>query len=181
MEKITYQGKIIEVVEKTREIKGKEKVFEFARRSPGVRLIIPKGDGILMSKEFRYELSDYDYRLPGGKVFDTLTEYNEFLKSEKDILEAAKQAAIKEGKEEMGIEIKDLEWIHTSVCGATVVWDLFYFVVKSFNEGIQELEEGEQITTEVISKDAVQKMCLRGTISEERSALVLLRYLNKNS
>ena len=30
---------------------------------------------IQLSKEFRSELNGYDYRLPGGKVFDTLEEY----------------------------------------------------------------------------------------------------------
>lgn len=179
-EKITYQGRIIEVVEKTREIKGKEKVFEFARRSPGTRLIIPTEGGIMLSKEFRYELGDYDYRLPGGKVFDTLAEYNEYLTAGKDINEAAKVAAIKEAKEEMGILVKDISYLHTSVCGATVVWDLFYFVVDSFEKSQQELEEGEIITTEIITKEKVREMCLNGKISEERSALILLKYLNKN-
>ncbi|MEI8091899.1 MAG: hypothetical protein WCG98_06930 [bacterium] len=31
----------------------------------------------MLTKEFRKELDDFDYRLPGGKVFDTLNEYNE--------------------------------------------------------------------------------------------------------
>ena len=179
-EKITYQGKIIEVVEKTRKIKGEDKVFEFARRSPGTRLIVPEGDGIILSKEFRYELGDYDYRLPGGKVFDTLTEYNAFLAQEGDMTSAAKIAAIKEAKEEMGIVVKDISYLHTSVCGATVVWDLFYFLVNDFEKSKQDLEEGEIITTEVISKEKVREMCLNGKISEERSALALLKYLNQN-
>ena len=141
MENIVYKGKIIEVVEKTREIKGKEKIVEFARRSPGVRLIIPTEGGILMTKEFRYELGDYDYRLPGGKVFDTLTEYTTFLESGADIAVAAQNAAIKEAKEEAGIDVKDISYTHTSVCGATVVWDLFYFVVITFEKSHQALED----------------------------------------
>ena len=70
MEKVTYQGKIIEVVEKEVEQDGKIQTFEFARRSPGTRLIIPKGDKIILSKEFRHELGKYDYRLPRGEGFD---------------------------------------------------------------------------------------------------------------
>lgn len=170
MEQITHQGKIIEVVQD-----GK---FEFARRSPGARLIIPRGDQILITKEFRYELKAYDFRLPGGKVFDSLKEYNTALKAGVDIAEAAKQAAIKEASEETGIEVKDLSFFHKSVCGATVVWDLFYFVVNDFTETKQHLEEGEDITVEFIDKEKVKQMCLDGSISEERSALVLLRYLN---
>jgi ADP-ribose pyrophosphatase len=177
MEKITYQGKLIEVVEKTVEINGKEKVFEFARRSPGVRLIIPTQDGILISKEFRHELGAYDFRLPGGKVFDSLEEYNAYLASGEDIIEPAKRAAIKEAKEELGIETNDITFFHKSVCGATVIWDLFYFIVNSHTKGLQTLEEGEDITEEVVSKERIKEMCLSGEISEERSALVVLRYL----
>jgi 8-oxo-dGTP pyrophosphatase MutT (NUDIX family) len=178
METITHKGNIIEVVQKEVEVNGKKKVFEFARRSPGTRLIIPKGNTILLSKEFRSEINGYDYRLPGGKVYDTLDEYNTALFSGVDIHEAAKLGAIKEAKEEVGVEVKELSFLHTSVCGATVVWDLFYFVVNDFSETSQDLEEGEDITFEFMDKEKVRKMCLDGSISEERSALVLLRYLN---
>lgn len=177
METITHQGKIIEVVQREVDLNGKKKVFEFARRSPGTRLIILKDNTILLTKEFRTELGAYDYRLPGGKVFDTLEEYNTALNSKVDINESAKQGAIKEAKEEAGIEVKNTTLYHKSVCGATVVWDLFYFVVNEFTEGIQNLEDGEDITFEFVHKEKIKEMCLSGEISEERSALVLLRYI----
>lgn len=179
METITHKGNIIEVVQKKININGKEKTFEFARRSPGTRLIIPKGNTILLSKEFRSEINGYDYRLPGGKVFDSLDVYNEAIENNVDINESAKVGAIKEAKEEVGINVKDLSLFHKSICGATVMWDLFYFVVNGFTEGEQNLEDGEDITFEFIDKEKVKEMCLDGSISEERSALVLLRFLNK--
>ncbi len=179
MEKITHQGRIIEVVQKEVERNGKVQSFEFVRRSPGVRLIISKGDKILLSKEFRHEINGYDYRLPGGKVFDSLEEYNKAIKTNADINEEAKNAAVKEAREEVGIEVKDIYFFHKSICGATVVWDLFYFVVKDFNEVPQQLEEGEDITAEFVDREKVKEMCLNGTIREERSALVLLRFLNE--
>lgn len=177
MEKITHQGKIIEVVQKEVEQNGETKIFEFARRSPGTRLIIVKGDSILLTREYRHETGGYDYRLPGGKVFDTLKEYNQALQSNENIDVAAKYAAIKEAKEEAGIDVIDISFFHRSICGATVVWDLYYFIVNSFNEVSQELEEGEDITTEFINRSEVKEMCLNGTVGEERSALVLLRFL----
>jgi len=177
MEKITYKGKIIEVVEKAVEQNGKTKTFEFARRSPGTRLIITKGNKIFLTKEFRHETGGYDYRLPGGKVYDSLDEYNNALASGVDIIKAAQAAAIKEACEEVGIEVKDISLLHKSICGATVVWDLFYFVVKDFTQTTQRLEDGEGIQVEAVERDQAQKMCLDGTIGEERSALVLLRYL----
>jgi ADP-ribose pyrophosphatase len=178
METITHKGKIIEVVQREVEVGGKTKTFEFARRSPGTRLIILDGDKVLLTKEFRHEVGGYDYRLPGGKVYDTLDEYNAALEGGVDINEVAKAAAAKEAREEVGIEPKALEFYHKSVCGATVVWDLFYFVVKEFDKIEQNLEEGEDITLEPVSIAEAKAMCLDGRMSEERSALVLLRYLN---
>jgi len=58
-----------------------------------------------------------------------------------DISEAAKEGAIKEAREEVGVEVKDISFLHKSVCGATVVWDLYYFVVKDFNQVPQTLGE----------------------------------------
>lgn len=179
-EKITYQGKIVEVVEKEVVIGKKTKIFELARRSPGVRLIIIKDNTVYLSKEFRHEVQGYDYRLPGGKVFDTLTEFNDALSNNINILESAKAAAIKEAREEMGIVVNNGELFHKSVCGATVEWDLYYFVITDFTKQDQELEDGEVIELNPVSIDEAKEMCLDGRIDEERSALTLLRYLNKN-
>lgn len=43
--------------------------WEKVARAPGVRLILDdqKAGKILLTREFRRELGDYDYRLPGGK------------------------------------------------------------------------------------------------------------------
>jgi ADP-ribose pyrophosphatase YjhB (NUDIX family) len=179
MENIRYQGRIIEVIDKEVDLGTTKKVFELARRSPGARLIIPKGDAILITKEFRHETEGYDYRLPGGKVYDSLAEYNAALASGTDIAEAAQHAAVKEAHEEVGMEVKNLSFFHKSVCGATIVWDLFYFVVHEFTEtGKQHLEHGEDISFEFVDRETARQMCLDGRISEERSALTLLRYLN---
>ena len=53
----------------------KKMTFEKARRAPGVRLLIIKKNKILITKEYRDEIGEFDYRLPGGKVFDKLEEY----------------------------------------------------------------------------------------------------------
>jgi ADP-ribose pyrophosphatase len=178
-EKITYQGKIVEVVEREVIIGEKTKTFELARRSPGVRLIVIKDDTVYLSKEFRHEVQGYDYRLPGGKVFDTLVEFNEALSSNTDILESAKTAALKEVHEEMGIIANDIKLFHKSICGATVEWDLYYFIISDFTQENQNLEDGEIIELNPVSIDEAKRMCLDGRIDEERSALTLLRFLNK--
>jgi hypothetical protein len=44
-------------------------------------MIITDGSRILITKEWRNEQNGFDYRLPGGKVFDSLREYEEKLQS----------------------------------------------------------------------------------------------------
>ncbi len=178
-EKIVYEGKIFEVVKQP--MKADEKIIEFetARRSPGVRLIITKENKILLTKEFRTELNDYDYRLPGGKVFDQLTEYRAALQQNKPLLEHAQKAAIKECLEETGLVVQNIKHFHTSHAGATVVWDLFYFVIDDFveNKTGQVLEHGEVIYPEWKTIAEVKALCLVNKISEDRSVGVLFKFL----
>jgi hypothetical protein len=177
-EKIAYQGRMFEVVNFDVEHEpGKVETFEKARRAPGTRLIIPTAKGLLLTKEFRHELNATDFRLPGGKVFDSWDEYHDFLAGNKDILIPAIAKAKAEAKEEAGIETDDVTHVHTSRLGATVEWDLYYFVVGEHNRGEQDLGLGEKIDVVEVTRDEAEAMCLDGRISEERSALVLLRFL----
>jgi hypothetical protein len=72
---IVYQGKMFEVV---RFEPKPGVIFETAVRAPGTRLLVEYeklGEfGLLMIRELRHdrEGSVWDYRLPGGKVYDTL-------------------------------------------------------------------------------------------------------------
>ena len=175
MENIKYSGKIIEVIEE----QYGNKTYEIARRSPGVRALIIYKNKILLSREFRTELNDYDYRLPGGKVFDTLSEYRTY--ANKDLTEFAKQAVIKECYEEVGLKIKDPQLIKISKAGATIEWDLFYFLIEDFVKDVQHLEDGEDITFAWYTYDQVQDLCIKNQIQEDRSVAVLLSFLISNN
>ncbi len=182
-EKITYQGKLFEVVTEPVEIEGKKLTFEKVRRSPGVRLIMDDGQGnILLTREFRRELNKVDYRLPGGKVFDSLGEYNEFKQTGNDIIEKAKAAALKESGEETGFAPEKVDYLSTSKLGATVEWDLHYFgaTVDRSKQGSQNLELGENIEVVWMPKNQVEALALNAEqFSEERSVAALLRYLRR--
>jgi len=175
-EEIVYKGKIFEIVKQPMRVGEKRMFFEIARRSPGIRLIIVKDDKMLISHEFRTELDAYDYRLPGGKVFDTLDEYNKH--SSKNILPFAVDAAKRECREETGLIAKNVKHFVTAQSGATVIWDLIYFIIDDFEESDngQELEDGEVIDTEWKTFDEVKKLCKDGKISEDRSMGVLFKF-----
>lgn len=178
-EQIFAKGKLFELVHLKQD---DGRVFEVARRAPGVRIIVHDEDAgkVLLTKEYRHELGEWDYRLPGGKVFDSLDEYETFRADGGSIEEAAKAQAINEAQQEAGVKLNQLELYKKSVLGATVEWDLYVFIAKDWQlivEG-QELEVGEKIEADNwVTYDEAHKMILDGAMQEERIALILLQWL----
>ena len=173
------KGKIFELVQIPQ---ADGRVFEIARRAPGVRIIIHDevNKKVLLTREFRRELGEYDYRLPGGKVFDSLDEFAAFRTSGNDIIEVAKQQAITEAQQEAGVEITELGLYKKSVLGATVEWDLYVFATNNWQLHVdgQELEVGETIDADTwVSYDEARAMILNGQMQEERIALILLQWI----
>lgn len=180
-ETVFAKGKLFELIHKKQP---DGRIFEVARRAPGVRLIIADRveEKILLTREFRSELNDWDYRLPGGKVFDSLDEYESNRSTESNIESTAFKKAKEESVEEAGIIVDDLSLYKKSILGATVEWDLYVFEVGKWDkaDGGQRLEYGEQIETDNwFSYSDVQKLILDGDMQEERIALILLRWIKK--
>ena len=185
-EKVLYENQFFEFIEQEKEFlvdnEKKNLLLRFVRRSPGVRaLIVNHQDQILLSYEYRYDLECFDYRLPGGKVFDSLKEYRKSLQ-ENNILENATKAVMKEVKEEVGLKIEKPELLWISKAGTSVHWDLYYYIVKDYRIlKNQSLEENEVINGFVWkSFEEVKEMCINHVIHEERTVGVLLSYILKN-
>ena len=187
MEKVLFKEGIFEFVseEKSYSVYGEDRKIKrtFVRRPPGIRAIIVNDKKeILLSKEYRYELELFDYRLPGGKVFDNLDDYKKSMEQD-TLLENVYKTVVKEVKEEVGISIKNPILYTTSHAGASVVWDLYYFIIEDYEiiDGGQELEENEVIDGFVWkTQDEIIEMCLNKEIHEERTIGVLLSYILKN-
>jgi 8-oxo-dGTP pyrophosphatase MutT (NUDIX family) len=173
-ESIAFSGKIGEVIHTTQK---DGRIFERYRRPPGTRLVIISPDKkILVTKEHRSEAAGVDLRLPGGKVCDSLSDYHALLSSNESILEAAKKAAAKEALEETGLIIENPELITRATAGATVEWDLYYFLVDTYTESPhgQELEAGEDIAVTWLTATELQLAITEGQMQEWRSVGVLL-------
>lgn len=186
--KTVYTGKIIRVIQKQVAVGDTIKTFEYAQRSPWVRLLVVNQWKILLNLEKRAEVSwGIDYRLPGGKVIDAIGDYVAFLESNWDILVAAQEAAKKELEEEAHISVnqEQLQHLHTSHAWATIYWDLYYFFTELSWDISQSkkivTEEWEDIQTGWYSFYEVQDMCISGLIQEDRSVSVLLKFLLKRS
>lgn len=181
---VAYRGKMFEIVT----WEGKPGVqFEAALRAPGVRLIIETEKSgmkaLLMTREIRREANGSDYRLPGGKVFDSLSEFEEKRNQGEDITPHALAAAEKEGREEAGIYGGEYRQVALSKAGASVEWDLYYFKVTGAEFGAQELEEHEKgdIETVVLSAKEIYEKLLHREIKEGRSADMLWSWLAENN
>ena len=186
MEKSVFNNGFLEFLETEEEhTNNKQKKIikrKMDRRPPGVRaLILNKNDNqkILLSKEFRYELDKWDYRLPGGKVFDTLDLYKEAI-ARNDVQKYVEESVAKEVLEEVGLIVKSQKLLKISHDGAGVIWDLFYYEIKAYEESLDgaHLEENEFVEGYVWkSFDEIIKMCIEQKINEERTVGVLLSYI----
>jgi len=172
-EEIAFSGNIGEVVHITQP---DGRVFEMFRRPPGTRIIIVSPEGeVLITKEHRYETESVDLRLPGGKVCDSLKEYDALRRSGQDIVAAAKAGAIKEAREETGLIIKSPELLTKANAGATVEWDLYYFLVRDYEDADgQKLEHGEDIKVNWMTPAEITAAIKNGQMQEWRSVGVLL-------
>jgi ribose 1,5-bisphosphokinase PhnN/8-oxo-dGTP pyrophosphatase MutT (NUDIX family) len=168
---------------------GTIKVFESVSRSPGIRAFIRSSDSILLTKEWREEHGKWDYRLPGGKLFETSVEYSRFRKEEtspRALEEKAKETACREILEEVGMtlvpERMNLETL--SKCGSIIDWDLYFFSVSVNPSERQSASivtaESETVKNEWFTPEQVKDMCLSGAISEDRTVAFLLKKLLPN-
>lgn len=188
METTKYSNGLFEFVSSEDEftIDGNSKKIKrtFVRRSPGIRALIVDKEkkSILFSKEFRYELNDWDLRLPGGKVFDSLEAYKESLRND-DILEHVELTVPKEVLEEIGLIVENPKLIKVSKDGASVVWDLYYYEITDYkvSENGPQLEEDEVINGYVWKTfDEIIELCASNKIHEDRTVGVLLTYILNN-
>jgi ADP-ribose pyrophosphatase len=177
-QEIVYDGQIIRV---QKEIKPDGRIFEKALRSPGTRIIIhdSKTDRILLSREFRQEINDFDYRLPGGKVRDKYTDWEQ-IKSDPTLNQHIIEAGKKEALQESGIVINNCSIFTVSASGGpTIDWTLYYLTTTDYSElDHQDLEVGEDIAKVWTNIKDIIDICLSGKMKEGRSAAALLQYLH---
>ena len=177
-EKRVYSGQIIDVINQDYSDGNITVTFEKAVRAPGVRLfIINKENKILLTREYRNELDEFDYRFPGGKVFDTKAERDAADYSK--IVEYSEKAAKIECEEETGLIANSLELLWVSHAWATVKWDLYYFLVEDFSvsEDGQKLWTWEVITTDWYTMKELIELCKNGSIKEDRSLWMIFKFL----
>lgn len=188
---VKFDGKLFQIIQRTKEAEfqvNNQTVFkhlelEVARRPPGIRALVINDNKLLLACEYRYELNGWDYRLPGGKVFDTNEEYFAKTQLGTPIIDDIIHALKRELREEVDIEVKNYTLLNISHCGLTVEWDLYYFLVDQYidytSTSIQKTEY-EFIQNRWVDFSTALELCLNGSVSEARTAYEIIRFiLNK--
>lgn len=162
---VVWEGIHFKAFHETVEVaSGEARVFEYVWRIDGTRsIVVNKSNEILLTHEYRHELQNFDWRLPGGKL-----DY---------VDEPVIEAASRELKEETGITAKDWRYLWATAPDATVRFKRHFLVASDISIGDQDLGEGENISLSWFSLNVVKEMALTGKIREEISALSVLRYI----
>lgn len=158
-----------------------EKTFERFVRPPGTRIIAIKDNKIFLQKEHRLETkNEFDWRLPGGKVVDSFTEYKKYLGKEMPeqmIVEAGRR----ELQEEAKLDSNSIKIHKKSPCGASVEWDLYYLIALNIESHNNDHNEGEEIVDgKWFTFSEIEKMCVSGEIDEDRTVATLYQYIESN-
>ena len=161
-EKVVYEGKIVTLKKLTVKLEsGKQALREIISHSGAVGVLaINSKDEICLVKQFRKALETDLWEIPAGK-----------LEPDEDPFECAKR----ELKEETGITAA--EWvflgkIHTSP--GFVDEGIYLYRAKNLVLGEAELEEDENIISEVFSLTDVKKMIKDGVITDAKTMAALL-------
>lgn len=173
-----YSGRLFEV--RVGEIPGDEfgRTFEYLFRPPGVRmLVVDDQERLLLTREYRDDIGAFDIRVPGGKVVDTIEAANGL--DETSLPSLVTGAADRELREEAGLTCSSWTTLHCAPAGSSIQWDLWF--VRGHDPqalpGGAEPEPGEIIQPFWVPLDEAQRLAIEGSVSEDRSAMAILRLI----
>ena len=140
---------------------GRVETHEHVWRTDGTRIIaVDERERVLLTHEFRHELGERDWRVPGGKI---------------DPGEETEAAARREFREEAGYEADTFRFLWATTPDSTVRYRRYFFLATGLHEVGAAREPGEDLTVHWVPLDDACEKALVGEIREEISALALLR------
>lgn len=142
---------------------GMWETHEYVYRKDGTRILAIRADKtILLSKEYRYELEAYDWRVPGGRLND----------EKESVIDAAKR----EFKEETGFVASNWEFLWTTTLESTVRYQRHFFLATKLRFVKASRDQGERrITIHWVPIQEAYEMAMKGKIKEEISALAITK------
>jgi ADP-ribose pyrophosphatase YjhB (NUDIX family) len=173
-ERVRHRGERVAVVE--RPMAGPDGVerAEFARRSPGVRLVVHDDGEVLLLPDGPQGPGEPTWRLPGGPVFDSLPAFEAVRHGDGSVRDAADEAAARLLRETVGLDPAEPERLFVLDAGPGVEFDLHCYLVERWRPAPRE---GDPSDATWVGRDEVRRACLDGRVPEARAALALVRWL----
>jgi ADP-ribose pyrophosphatase YjhB (NUDIX family) len=176
-ERVRHRGDRVAVVE--RPVAGPDGVERVvsARLPPGVRLVVADADEVLLLPDGPRGPGAPRWRLPGGPVVDSLPAYEALRGSDRSVRDAAEEAAPRLLRDAVGLEPVRSEHLFALPAGPGVDAPLRYYLVESSRAARRAPDEPTDAAW--VGHADVRAACLDGRVPEARSALALLRWLER--
>jgi ADP-ribose pyrophosphatase YjhB (NUDIX family) len=174
-ERVTHRGERVAVVE--RPMAGRDGVerVEFARRSPGVRLVVAGDDGLLLRPDGPQGPGESTWRLPGGPVFDSLAAFEAVRRGDGSVRDAADEAAARTLRETVGLDPVEPEHLFALAAGPGVEFALHCYLVERWRPAPRA---GDPSDAAWVDRDDARRAALDGRVGGARAALALVRWLD---
>ncbi len=131
-------------------------------------LVVARGDNLLLVRQYRFLINDLSWEIPGGTV---------------DVGEIPEQAAIRECREESGLECKNLIPLVYYHLGMDITDNLSYIYTSSDFEYSTDpvLDEKETTKIEWVPLENCLQMIFGQTITDSMTILAILAYHTKRN
>ncbi len=166
-QEVIYEGKVLNVYKDQVEIDGQHLEYrEIINHNGGVCVAIEDEDHTyFLVKQFRYAFNDYLIEFPAGKLEKNENHYD---------------AMIREAKEEIGCEVKDIiyENYFIPTCGYSNE-KIYLYSAKVKSKGEQALEVGEDITVLKFTLEEIMDKIKSGEIVDGKTIILAYKLYNK--
>jgi ADP-ribose pyrophosphatase len=173
-DQLIYKGERLDLVLRTVTTNtGKSRVREVCLH-PGAVIILPVLDDgrLVLIRNRRHTVCDTLFELPAGTL-----EYAAPKGAPGDPTEDPASAAARELTEETGYTAQTIHpfgWFYTSP--GILTEKMFAFLATGLTPGMQDLEDNEQIDTELFTRDQILAMIHENILVDAKSIAVLLKY-----
>lgn len=163
-----YQGKILKVrCDDAALPDGRPCKREIIEHVGASAVLCVREGKVLLVKQFRYAFGEEIYEIPAGKL---------------NVGEDPLLSAVRELKEETGVEAKEVELIYTIYPTPGYSMEKIYiFNVLGFEDGEQVLDDGEFLNVEWMPLEEAYEKVASGEIRDSKTIIALLHYKTQHT
>lgn len=162
--KVKYDGRIIKVFADKISHDGEVIFREVVRHSGGAGVLVERDDKFAFVRQYRHPFGREFLEIPAGTRNGGEPPFN---------------TAVRELEEECGIVSDQLQLISEFAVSPGYTDEMLYvYYCNSFKNGVQKLDDDEDLTVEWIEKSKALKMLVDGEIKDGKTVVALLWYMN---